>query len=164
MGQPGRSQPASPGDLEITAVRSEAQLQLLLPLLRAYCDFYQVFPDDASLLGLGRALIADPVREGVQLLATRDGRAVGFATLYWTWATTIAGRIGILNDLFVVDDARGGGAGAAVLEACRQRCHEQGALRLVWQTAPDNIRAQALYERIGAVRESWIDYWIATDG
>ncbi len=163
-GHSEESRPASSGSLEIRVVRSEAQLELLIPLLRAYCDFYHVAPDDQSLLSLGRALIADPVREGVQLLATQEGKAVGFATIFWTWATTIAGRIGIMNDLFVVEAARGAGAGAALLEACRRRCHEQGALQLVWQTAPDNVRAQALYERVGAVREEWIDYWIATDG
>ena len=35
--------------------------------------------------------------------------------------------------------------------------------RLAWQTAPENRRAQAVYERIGATREQWVDYWMATD-
>jgi hypothetical protein len=37
----------------------------LLPLLRAYCDFYCVAPGDADLVALCRALIADPDREGI---------------------------------------------------------------------------------------------------
>jgi GNAT superfamily N-acetyltransferase len=146
----------------IETVASEAQLEELLPLMRLYCDFYNVAPDDESLLTLSRALIADPACEGVQLLARWHDEAIGFATVFWSWSTTNAGRIGVMNDLFVLDKARGIGAGAALIDACARLCRERGALRLVWQTAPDNHHAQALYERIGAVRETWIDYWIDT--
>ena len=49
-------------------------------------------------------------REGLQLIARDvDGRAVGFATLYWTWQTLNAARLGVMNDLFVADAARVGG-------------------------------------------------------
>ncbi len=73
-----------------------------LPLLRAYCDFYEVTPSDEALVALCEALIADPEREGVQLIA-RDagGVAVGFATVYWCWGTLDAARVGIMNDLYV---------------------------------------------------------------
>ena len=46
-----------------------ADLDELLALMRAYCDFYAVSPTDADLLALARALIDDPEHEGVQLLA-----------------------------------------------------------------------------------------------
>ena len=77
------------------AVAGEADLGELLVLLRGYCDFYEVAPSDERLLAVSRALIADPEREGVQLLA-RDARgtAVGFATLYWSWQTLSAARLG----------------------------------------------------------------------
>jgi hypothetical protein len=32
------------------------------------------------------------------------------------------------------------------------------ARQLSWQTAPDNLRAPAVYDRIGAGREQWVDY------
>jgi hypothetical protein len=68
-----------------------ADLPDLLPLVRAYCDFYDVAPEDEALLGVSRALIADPDREGMQLIARNDGgEAVGFATVYWSWDTLIA--------------------------------------------------------------------------
>ena len=139
----------------------EDDLAELLPLLRGYCDFYEVSPSDDALLALARALIADPEREGVQLLA-RDGdsRAVGFATVYWSWATTSAQRIGVMNDLYVAPEARGSGAAEALVEACRDECARHGAGKLTWQTAPDNAPAQKLYDRIGAHREQWVDYWV----
>jgi GNAT superfamily N-acetyltransferase len=145
----------------VIAPVTEADLDALLPLLRGYCDFYGVAPPDADLVALSRALIADPDHEGVQLIARdQSGRAVGFATIYWSWETLDAGRIGVMNDLFVAPEARGTGLAEALIEACRRRAAERGAQRLTWQTAHDNHRAQAVYDRIGATRAEWLDYSI----
>ena len=137
----------------------EADLEALLPLMHGYCDFYEVSPPDEALLALSRALIADPEREGVQLIARDpEGRAVGFATLYWSWQTLAASRVGVMNDLFVAPEARGSGLAERLIAACRERCAEHGAGELAWQTAKDNLRAQAVYERVGGRRAEWLDY------
>jgi len=149
---------------DITIVNNEAHVRRLLPLMRAYCDFYRVNPSDAALVAMSRALIADPAREGMQLLASDRGVDVGFATLFWSWETSIAGRIGVMNDLYVHASSRRRGVGSALIAACARQCHDHGALHLTWQTAADNLRAQAVYERIGATRESWVDYWLDTTG
>jgi GNAT superfamily N-acetyltransferase len=141
---------------------AEADLAGFVPLMRAYCDFYRVAPSEESLLGVSRALLGDPEREGVQLIARdSDGDAVGFATIFWSWSTTAAGRIGIMHDLYVTPDARGLGVGERLIGACVERCAERGASHLEWQTAPDNLRAQAVYGRVGGVREPWLSYAIA---
>jgi len=138
---------------------TEADLDQLLPLMRAYCNFYEVSPPDEALLDLSRAQIADPEREGIQLLArSDDGEAVGFATIYWCWSTLIAGRIGVMNDLFVAPAARGTGAADGLIAACVDECRRHGAAELTWQTARDNERAQRVYERVGATRAEWVDY------
>jgi GNAT superfamily N-acetyltransferase len=136
----------------------------LLPLVRAYCDFYDVAPTDEALLAVSRALIADPDREGVQLLARDNGmEAVGFATVYWSWDTLIADRVGIMHDLFVRPSDRGTGVADLLIDACMQECRRHGAAKLGWQTARDNARAQAVYKRVGATRDEWIDYWLAVN-
>lgn len=136
-------------------------LDELLVLMRAYCDFYEVAPPDEDLVAVARALIDDPEREGVQLLAREpSGAAVGFATVFWSWSTTNACRIGVMNDLFVAEAARGRGLAESLIEACRVECSKRGARRLSWQTAPDNLRAQSVYDRVGATREQWVDYWL----
>jgi len=138
---------------------SEADLPELLPLMRGYCDFYGVAPSDAELLELSRALLASPEHEGVQLIARDDdGAAVGFATVFWTWSTLAARRIGVMNDLFVAERARGRGLADALIAACVDLCREHGAAELGWQTATDNHRAQAVYDRVGGRAERWIDY------
>jgi GNAT superfamily N-acetyltransferase len=146
--------------MRITRV-TESDLPALLPLLRAYCDFYEVAPSDEALLELSRALVADPEREGVQLLARDDaGRAAGFASVYWSWDTLVAARLGIMHDLFVTPAWRGQGVGEALIDACRAECDRHGAAKLGWQTARDNVRARRLYERVGATRDEWVDYWL----
>jgi GNAT superfamily N-acetyltransferase len=150
------------GRVDVGVVDNEASLGRLLPLMRGYCDFYNVHPSDAALLAMSRALIADPVHEGVQLLATADGEDAGFATLFWSWETTSSGRIGVMNDLFVTPDCRGRGVSSVLISACLDRCRDHGAVRMVWQTAVDNPAAQAVYDHVGATRESWIDYWLDT--
>lgn len=133
-------------------------LPLLLPLMRAYCDFYEVQPRDDRLVALARALVDDP-GEGSQLLARDpDGQPVGFATVYWTWQTLDAARIGVMNDLFVIPEARGKRVGARLIEHCRGLCRKRGAAKLVWETAPDNHTAQRLYDSLGAESSTWMAY------
>jgi GNAT superfamily N-acetyltransferase len=124
-----------------------------------------VDPDDDALLAMARALIADPDREGMQLIARNDdGEALGFATIFWSWSTSIAARIGIMNDLFVAPAGRGTGLADALIAACVEECRQRGAAKLTWQTAPDNATAQRVYERVGATREEWVDYWLSAQG
>jgi GNAT superfamily N-acetyltransferase len=144
----------------VIAIVTEDDLPDLLPLMRGYCDFYEVGPSDDALLAMSRTLIDDPA-QGVQLVARDDdsGAAIGFATIFWTWQTLSASRLGVMNDLFVVEGARGGGVADALIAACVERCRERGATELAWQTAHTNLRARAVYERVGATRdERWLDY------
>jgi GNAT superfamily N-acetyltransferase len=148
-------------DVRIARVGAD-DLADLLPLMRGYCDFYEVDPPDKALLALSRALIADPAHEGVQLIA-RDGHSgepLGFATIYWSWSTSRAARIGVMNDLFTSAAARRRGVGEALIRACLDETRRRGAVMLGWQTARDNHTAQALYERVGGIREEWYDYYL----
>jgi ribosomal protein S18 acetylase RimI-like enzyme len=140
----------------------EDDLDDLLPLMRGYSDFYEVDPSDDALLALSRALVANPDYDGVQLIArdSETNAALGFATVYWLWSTSRAARIGVMNDLFTAQGARGRGVGEALIRACLELVRERGAALLQWQTAPDNLTAQSLYERVGGIREQWYDYYL----
>jgi GNAT superfamily N-acetyltransferase len=141
-----------------------ADLGELLGLMRAYCDFYGTSPEDEVLLALARALLADPSHEGLQLIAHDEHSApVGFATILWSWDTTEGARIAIMHDLYVVPDARGTGLAERLIDACLEHARQRGASRLAWQTAPENLRAQALYDRLGGVREPWLSYTLSAE-
>ena len=149
----------------VIATVTEADLDELLPLMRGYCEFYEVAPSDEELLAMSRKLIANPELEGVQLIARDDdGTAVGFATVFWTWQTLSASRLGVMNDLFVAEGARGGGHADALIAGCAERCRAHGATDLAWQTARTNERAQAVYDRVGATRDDrWLDYSLTVE-
>jgi GNAT superfamily N-acetyltransferase len=141
------------------SIAGEADLAELLPLMRGYCDFYAVDPSDARLREMSRALIADSEHEGFQLIARNEGgQAIGFATVFWSWATSSASRIGVMNDLFVRPDARGAGVADELIAECARLARERGAHALEWETARSNARAQRVYDRVGGKRD---DRWLA---
>ena len=97
----------------------------LLPLLRAYCDFYGASPSDDGLTAMARALIAAPDADGMLLVARDgDGAPIGFATVGWKWSSLRAARIAVMEDLFVAPEARGQGAADALIRACAERARE----------------------------------------
>jgi GNAT superfamily N-acetyltransferase len=138
---------------------TESDLPALLPLLRGYCDFYEVSPPDDGLMTMARALLAASDTEGIMLVA-RDGDRVpvGFAIVCWKWSSLRASRVAVMEDLFVAPESRGQGIADALIEECAQRARELGAPALTWLTAVDNHRAQGVYNRTGANSEPMLEY------
>lgn len=56
---------------------------------------------------------------GIQFVAEQDGELIGFATLYFSFSTTKADKITIMNDLFVAEKARGTGAAQELFKSWR---------------------------------------------
>ena len=132
--------------------------QRVLPLIADYQRFYGVAePDDARNADFFRRFLA-PSDDGLLLGAWRGDELMGHACLYWTFSSIAAVEVVLLNDLFVVPAARGGGVGRALIEHSAAVARERGAAKLVWQTAIDNRTAQALYERMGAERSGLFEY------
>lgn len=150
-----RPRPLADG-VEIREARPE-DAGALLPLMRGYCDFYEVDPGDEELLELARTVAGDP-EQGSLYLAERDREPIGFALMDWKWASTAGGRVGHLEDLFVSPESRGEGVADALIARCAERCRELGLRRLGWITATDNHRAQKVYDRSGAEGAAWLEY------
>jgi GNAT superfamily N-acetyltransferase len=138
---------------------TEADLEALMPLLRGYCDFYEADPSDEGLELMARAVIAAPEDQAFLLVATdaEDG-VVGFAACAWKWSSLRGARVVVLDDLFVAESARGGGHADALIEASAAVARRHGAPVLTWLTAPDNHRAQAVYNRLGGQAEMFLEY------
>ena len=143
-------------DVEIRPARVD-EIEEMLPLIRAYCEFYETEPQDEGLREMFRTLITDP-SQGAVFIARDGGRAVGFAALGWKWSSLKAARMGYLEDLFVDPEARGKGIADALIDACAARCRELGMPAMAWQTAPDNHRAQQVYNRTGAEFDTYLEY------
>jgi ribosomal protein S18 acetylase RimI-like enzyme len=142
--------------VEILPARTD-EIEELLPLIRAYCQFYETEPNDDGLRKMFETLISDP-SQGAVFIARDGGTVVGFATLDWKWSSLKAARIGYLEDLFVDPGTRGRGIADALIEVCADRCREHGMPAMEWLTAPDNHRAQKVYDRTGADSETYVEY------
>lgn len=90
-------------------------------------------------------------------IAEAGGAPIGFALWFYNYST-FKGRAGLyLEDLFVRPDARGHGAGKALLRRLAQRCVDEGLGRLEWAVLDWNAPAIGFYDRIGSVAlEDWI--------
>ena len=131
-----------------TRLASLADLDAIAPLMDAYRQFYERAPD----LPRARAFVAERMARGecaVYVALAENGDVVGFTLLYPTFTSVGAGRIFVLNDLFVAPAARGTRASVALLEAAKAHARAAGALRLSLRTAHTNARAQRVYERNG---------------
>ena len=59
--------------------------------------------------------------------AWRDGELLGYACLYWHFDSLRAEETVLLNDLYVIESARGQGVGRALIEASAKIARERGA-------------------------------------
>ncbi|MGH8191378.1 MAG: GNAT family N-acetyltransferase [Rhodanobacteraceae bacterium] len=157
-----RMQPKAGSSAPIEVSRAtRADLDVLAPLFDAYRMFYR----QPSELEGARAFLKDRLdrKESVILLArdAAEGHALGFVQLYPLFSSVAMRRIWVLNDLFVVFDARKRGVARALMDAARELGRANGALRLVLETGEDNRPAQALYETLGYRCEAGTrHYWL----
>lgn len=132
---------------------SVADVALLVPLF----DAYRVFYGQSSDVALARAFLLERFQhnQSVLFIALRtDGAAVGFTQLYPSFSSVSAARTFILNDLYVVPEARRSGVAVKLLDAAASYGRAVGAVRLSLSTAIDNEQAQALYVSRGWVRDT----------
>jgi GNAT superfamily N-acetyltransferase len=128
----------------------EPDLDLIIQFIRDLAEYERL----ASEVRLDREVLAthlfgsEPKAE--VLIAERDGSPVGFALFFHNFST-FEGKPGIyLEDLFVVPEARGSGAGGALLAALAGLALERGCARLEWSVLAWNIPAIDFYRSIGA--------------
>jgi len=90
-------------------------------------------------------------------IAELDGRPVGFALWFYN-VSTFRGSCGIyLEDLYVRPEARGKGAGKALLSTLARRCVAEKLGRLDWAVLSWNTPSIAFYDSLGALS---MDDWI----
>jgi GNAT superfamily N-acetyltransferase len=134
-----------------------SDLEAALPLFAGYQRFYEAEPDDERNRRFFARFVA-PSEDGLLLGAWAGDELVGFACVYWTFSSTRAAEVALMNDLFVGEGSRGKGIGLALIEAAADAARARGMVHLEWLTAFDNHRAQRLYDRTEAKRAPWLGY------
>jgi GNAT superfamily N-acetyltransferase len=120
-------------------------------LFDAYRQFYHKAPDVEAARRFLFARLSKS--ESVLFLARQEARPVGFVHLYPVFSSLGLTRQWILNDLYVVPEARNLGVGRALLERTRQLAEATRANCLTLETASDNVPSQRLYESLGWKRD-----------
>lgn len=134
-----------------------ADLATIVRFIRALAEYERLLDSVmASDADLAAALFSPHPRAFCEI-AERDGAPIGFALWFYNFST-FEGRFGIyLEDLFVVPEARGSGAGLALMRRLAQRCRDEDLRRLEWAVLDWNAPSIAFYDRLGATAKSeWI--------
>ncbi len=135
-----------------TRLATMRDLDAVAQLFDAYRQFYKQPPDLPRARQFMRERIAR--NESVVYVAETDaGNIVGFTQLYPTFCSVRVAHTYVLYDLFVSPEARGTGAGRALMLAAEAHVAKTGAARMELSTARDNKVAQSLYESLGWVRD-----------
>jgi ribosomal protein S18 acetylase RimI-like enzyme len=127
-------------------------IDLIAPLFDSYRQFYEHAPD----LGLARSFLLERFKQNqtvIFLALDSNGTALGFTQLYPSFSSGLARRIFVLNDLFVIPEARRLKVAHLLLRAAAEFGRKVGAARLTLSTAIDNTVAQSLYEFSGWRRD-----------
>lgn len=130
-------------------VATFADAPLILQFIRELAEYERLLHEVEAT----EADIPRPVRENPRSfceIAEYEGKPVGFALWFYNYST-FRGRAGIyLEDLFVRTEARGVGAGKALLRKLAQRCVDAELGRLEWAVLNWDVSSIAFYDSLGA--------------
>jgi GNAT superfamily N-acetyltransferase len=127
------------------------------PLWRAYLAFYETeLPEEIYAASFAR-LVDPAVTDYAGLIAEADGEAVGIVHYIFHRHGWRIEPVCYLQDLYVAFEARGTGAGRALIEAVYAAADAAGAPSVYWLTQAENATARRLYDRIGRAT-SFIKY------
>lgn len=122
-----------------------------------YLTFYEASVPETVHEITWQRLFAEGDFEPRGFAALLDGEVVGIVHYLFhrsTWS--IEGNC-YLQDLFTTPEARGKGAGEALIEAVRKAAAERGVSNVYWMTHETNATARRLYDRV-ARKTGFIEY------
>jgi GNAT superfamily N-acetyltransferase len=139
---------------------SAAVIQLILGLAE-----YEKLdpPDDAAQKRLLNDAFGEHPRFDIYL-AEAGGNVCGYAFVFETYSTFLALPTLYLEDIFVMPEYRGAGAGFALFRKCVEEAERRGCGRLDWVVLDWNKLARDFYARLGATHlDNWCNYRLTRD-
>jgi GNAT superfamily N-acetyltransferase len=156
---PRRSRPAArrPGPTLSIRRATPRDAPTILRLIRGLAEYERLLHQVEATLTRVRRHGFGPRRYFDALICRRGGRPVGFALFFFTYSTFLARPTLYLEDLFVLPEARGNGAGKALLRALARIALRRGCGRMEWAVLDWNRPSIRFYRRLGAtLRREWI--------
>ncbi len=136
---------------------TKRDVALIVELIRGLADYERLSHEvEATAARIRRHGFGRP-RYFETLIAEQDGHPIGFALYFFTYSTFLARPSLYLEDLFVRPDARGRGAGKALLAELARIARRRGCGRMEWAVLDWNEPSIRFYESLGArLRKDWV--------
>ena len=83
-----------------------------------------------------------------------DDQPIGYLVITWGWGIESGGKEALIDELFVVPEARSQGLATAMLQAALNRAQELGTKAVFLETELENPKSRDLYKRLGFQQES----------
>ena len=136
---------------------TERDVPTILKLIRGLAAYERLTHEVEATTARVRAHGFGRRRYFETIICRRAGAPVGFALYFFTYSTFLARPTLYLEDLFVLPEERGTGAGKALLRALARIAVRRGCGRLEWAVLDWNRPAIGFYKRLGAkLRRQWI--------
>lgn len=132
---------------EIVSMRAQDE-GVFLELTRAFYLHERFDFDPAASGRMVRHLLAKP-EVGAVWLAWREGRAVGYLVLTRCFSLEFGGPFALLDEIFVLPEARGDGLGRRLIDTAAQYCRDTGVGYLRLEVQKKNARSVDIYRAYG---------------
>ena len=127
-------------------------------LIAALADYERLERPDAAAMARMRAdAFAVRPRFEAALALDEAERPIAYAIWFETYSSFLAKPTMFLEDLFVLEDARGSGAGSKLFDFVRKLGEDRGCGRMDWNVLDWNTPAREFYHRRNA---QWMKEWL----
>lgn len=118
------------------------------PLWLGYLEFYKTeLPERVTEATWFKLMDKSRDPHGMCAL-DQSGNMVGIVHYLYHQSTWSIEHVCYLNDLFVIPNMRGSGAGRALINAVYEEAARAGAVEVYWLTQEFNETARALYDKV----------------
>jgi GNAT superfamily N-acetyltransferase len=150
---------ASRGKANVLSIRTGTirDIPAILTMIRGLAE-YEHLAHEVKATAARLRRDARGRRPYFETLVCEQGRKiVGFALYFYSYSTFAARPSLFIEDLFVLPEERGKGAGKAILGALARIALRKGCGRMEWLVLRENDPAIQFYKRLGAeLHEEWI--------
>ena len=120
-------------------------------LWTGYLEFYETAVTEEVYRTTFARLLSGAPHEFHGLVAERDGRLIGLVHYLFHRHCWRIENVVYLQDLYVDPEARGSGAGRALIEAVYAAADAAGCPSVYWLTQDFNATARRLYDRVATL-------------
>ena len=130
---------------------TEADVPLIVRLIRGLAEYERLLHECQATEARVRTSLFGPKPDAEVVIAEVDGASAGFALFFPNYSTFLAQRGIYLEDLFVLPEYRGRGAGRALLAHLARLALARDCGRLEWSVLDWNEPAIRFSRSLGAV-------------